>query len=139
MNLVALCCAAVVQLRCSTNPTLFVEQKFLLSSSFRCEQICNFDKYGFGHTLFCYLSQSQKFNKPTLAQLLVQVAAKFIRIFAMHSITLCWLLKSDLNVQQPQLRTLVKLTFVKLNVHYIVTILDQLSIFTSMPTSLPSQ
>ncbi len=37
----------------------------MLSSSFRCDQIYKYKIYNFGHTLLCYLSQSQMFNKPT--------------------------------------------------------------------------
>jgi hypothetical protein len=34
----------------------FVEQKLMLSSSFRCDLICNCYRYDFGHNLLCYLS-----------------------------------------------------------------------------------
>jgi hypothetical protein len=36
----------------------FVEQKHLLSFCFRCEQIYKYERYDFGHTLLCYLSQT---------------------------------------------------------------------------------
>jgi len=44
----------------------FVEQKLMLSSNFRCDQIHNCHWYDLGHTLLWYLSQTQMFNKPTL-------------------------------------------------------------------------
>jgi hypothetical protein len=34
----------------------FVEQKLMLNSSFRCDQIHDCQRYDFGHTLLCYLS-----------------------------------------------------------------------------------
>jgi hypothetical protein len=34
----------------------FVEQKLMLSSNFRCDQIYKNERYDFGHTLLCYLS-----------------------------------------------------------------------------------
>ncbi len=34
----------------------FVEQKLMLSSSFRCDPIYKYERYDFGHTLLCYLS-----------------------------------------------------------------------------------
>ncbi len=37
----------------------------MLSSSCRCYQICNCHRYHFGHTLLCYLSCTQMFNKST--------------------------------------------------------------------------
>ncbi len=43
----------------------FVEQKLMLSSNFRCDQIFNNHCYVFGHTLLCYLSPTWMFNKPT--------------------------------------------------------------------------
>ncbi len=66
--LVTLCCATKVQLRCSAKaPALsvnshldvqqthirgrYVEQKLMLSSNFRCDQIHNCHWYDFGHTV----------------------------------------------------------------------------------------
>jgi hypothetical protein len=43
----------------------FVEQRFMLSSSFRCGQVYKYERYDFGHTLFCCLSLTCMFNKPT--------------------------------------------------------------------------
>jgi hypothetical protein len=43
----------------------FVEQKLALSSSFRCDQIRNRNRYDFGPTLLSYLSRTWKFNKHT--------------------------------------------------------------------------
>ena len=45
----------------------FVEQKLVLSSSFRCDQshICHC--YDLGHTLLCYFSQTWMFNISALA------------------------------------------------------------------------
>ena len=34
----------------------FVEQKFMLSSNFSCDQIYKIERYDFGHTLLRYLS-----------------------------------------------------------------------------------
>ncbi len=42
----------------------FVEQKLMLSSCFRRDQIYNCRRYDFGHTLLCYLSLTLMFNKP---------------------------------------------------------------------------
>jgi hypothetical protein len=36
----------------------FVEQKLMLSSNFRCDQIYKYQRYDLGHTLLCYLSQT---------------------------------------------------------------------------------
>ncbi len=41
-----------------------VEQKLMLSSNFRCCQIHSCHIYESGHTLLCYLSPTQMFNKP---------------------------------------------------------------------------
>ncbi len=43
----------------------FVEQKLMLSSSFRRDQIYKDERYNFGHTLLCYLSRTWMFYKPT--------------------------------------------------------------------------
>ncbi len=43
----------------------FVEQKLMLSSSFRRDQIYKDERYDFGHTLLCYLSRTFMFNKST--------------------------------------------------------------------------
>ncbi len=43
----------------------FVEQKLLLSLSFRRDQIYKRQRYDFGHTLLRYLSRTWVFNKPT--------------------------------------------------------------------------
>jgi len=43
----------------------FAEQKLVLSSNFRCDQIYKNGGYDFGHTLLCYLSLTKMFNKPT--------------------------------------------------------------------------
>ncbi len=43
----------------------FVEQKLMLSSSFRRDQIYKYERYDFGHTVLCYLSQTWMFNKLT--------------------------------------------------------------------------
>jgi hypothetical protein len=45
---------------CSLTPTRgqFVEQKLMLSSSFRCDQIYKYERYDFGHTSLCYLSRT---------------------------------------------------------------------------------
>ncbi len=43
----------------------FVEQKPMLSSNFRCDQIHNGHCHGFSHTLSCYLRRAWVFNKPT--------------------------------------------------------------------------
>jgi hypothetical protein len=43
----------------------FVEQKLVLSSSFRCDKIHNCLRYDFSHTLLWYSSQTWMFNKPT--------------------------------------------------------------------------
>ena len=51
MNLVTLCCANKVGLRCSTNPPQFVEQNIMLSCSFTCDQIYRNHSYEFDHTL----------------------------------------------------------------------------------------
>ncbi len=50
---------------CSTNRPLFVEQKFVLSSSFRCDQSHYCHKYEFGRSLLYYSSQTKVFNNPT--------------------------------------------------------------------------
>jgi hypothetical protein len=42
----------------------FVEQKLMLSSNLRCDQIYEYEMHDFGHTLLCYLSQTFMFNKP---------------------------------------------------------------------------
>jgi hypothetical protein len=42
-----------------------VEQKLILSSSFRCCQIHNCHRYDFGHTLLRFLSRTKMFNKLT--------------------------------------------------------------------------
>ncbi len=42
----------------------FIEQKLMLSSRFRCGQSHDGHKYDFGHTLWCYLSQTYMFIKP---------------------------------------------------------------------------
>ncbi len=43
-----------------TNRGRFVEQKFTLSYSFRCDQILNCYIYDFDLTLLCYLSWTSK-------------------------------------------------------------------------------
>ncbi len=43
----------------------FVEQKLMLSSSFKCDQNYKYERYYFGHTLLCFLSPTSMFNKPT--------------------------------------------------------------------------
>ncbi len=42
----------------------FIDQKFMLGSNLRCDQIHNRHWYDSGHTLLCYLSQTWMFNKP---------------------------------------------------------------------------
>ena len=46
----------------------FVEQKLMVSSSFRCYQIHNCHRLDFGHTLLCYLSRTQMFKNPLFVQ-----------------------------------------------------------------------
>jgi hypothetical protein len=45
----------------------------MLSSSFRSDQIYKYEKYDFGHTLLCYLSQTWMFNNPVAVILNVDV------------------------------------------------------------------
>jgi hypothetical protein len=45
----------------------FVEQKFMLSTNFRCYKIHTCKSCGFGYTMLCYLSRTKMFNKPTSA------------------------------------------------------------------------
>ncbi len=35
----------------------YVQEMFILSSSLRCDQIKEYERYDFGHIQFCYLSQ----------------------------------------------------------------------------------
>jgi len=44
--------------RHKVNRGRFVEQKLMLSSSFRCYQIHNCHRSDIGHTLLCYLSRT---------------------------------------------------------------------------------
>jgi hypothetical protein len=48
-----------------SNRGRFVEQKLLLSCSFRCDQIHNNNIYEFCHTLLCCQRWTWMFNKPT--------------------------------------------------------------------------
>ncbi len=41
-----------------------LNKRLMLSSNFRCDQIQKYEIYDFGHTLLCYLSRTQMFNKP---------------------------------------------------------------------------
>jgi hypothetical protein len=51
-----------------------LEQKSMLSSSFRRDQI--YERCDFGHTLLCYLSQTWKINIPYLDMFLVLTVLK---------------------------------------------------------------
>ncbi len=75
----------------------FGEQKLMLSSSFRHEQIQNCQRNYFCHTLLCYLSRTQRLNKPTSeAGVLIKgsclaralVVTKFIKIRDVILVTL---------------------------------------------------
>ncbi len=48
-----------------TSEASLLNKGLMLSSSFRCDQIYMYKTYDFGHTLLCYLSRTQMFNKPT--------------------------------------------------------------------------
>jgi hypothetical protein len=39
-----------------------LNERLMLSSSFRCDQVNKYELYHFGHTLLCYLSQNLMFN-----------------------------------------------------------------------------
>ncbi len=43
----------------------FFEHMVMLSSSFRSDQINEYEPYDFGHTLLCYLCKPYMYNKPT--------------------------------------------------------------------------
>ncbi len=63
---VTLCFATSARLGYSTNqPMRPVEQRFMLSYSFRYDQIYKIQIYDWGCTLFCYLSQTLRLNKQT--------------------------------------------------------------------------
>jgi hypothetical protein len=53
--------------RTSSN-SLFAEQKLMISSGFRWEQIYNCQIYDFDNTLLCYLIPAYMFKKPNLGQ-----------------------------------------------------------------------
>jgi hypothetical protein len=42
-----------------------LNKRLMLSLSFRCDQIYKFELYDSGHTLLCFLSRTEMFNKPT--------------------------------------------------------------------------
>ncbi len=51
----------------------FVEQNLMLSSSFRCDQINDWQRYDLGHTLSCYLSRT---NPPQAPGIFIYFFAK---------------------------------------------------------------
>ncbi len=105
MNLVTLCLLFKSNLKVQQTNLMsrgwFIEQKFMLSSSFRCSPIHNCHKYDFGHTLLCYLSRTQMFNKPTSEQAEASLlnksscsaptsgVTKFKRFIALNLVKLC--------------------------------------------------
>ncbi len=68
----------------------FVEQKLMLSSNFRCDQIHKNKRYGFGHTLLCYLNvaEGSLLNKSSCLARALDVT-KFITIRDMVLVALC--------------------------------------------------
>ncbi len=83
------------------------KQKLMLSSSFRCYQIHNCHRNDFGHTLLCYLSWTDVFNKSTSCLLnkgsclsTTLSVTKFINMRYLILVILFVILKSHLDVQQ---------------------------------------
>ncbi len=66
VDLLSLCLVKYLNIRLGTW-SRFVEQKLVLSSSFRCDRIHNCYRYDFGHTFLCYLSQTWMFKKTSEA------------------------------------------------------------------------
>jgi hypothetical protein len=67
----------------------FVEQNLMLSSSFRCDQIYNCQSYDFDHALFCYLSLTLMYNKPTSVAD-YQGSPRFEALALLANIRLAW-------------------------------------------------
>jgi hypothetical protein len=61
MNLVTICCAALIRGKWITifGWSLFAEQKLMLNSTFSLDQIHNRHCHEFGHTLLCYFDVQQ--------------------------------------------------------------------------------
>jgi hypothetical protein len=100
----------VQQTHCSSR---FVEQKLMLGSYFRRDQIHNGHWKGFSHTLLCYLLWTWMFHKPTAEAGLLNKSSCLARTlgvtkFASYDFghTLLCYFKSDLDVQQTHCRCL---------------------------------
>ncbi len=65
----------------------FVEEKLMLSCSFRCGQQYDNHSYDFGHTLLCYLSLTQMLNKPTSENQMVCLCSVYVQPI-LHKISL---------------------------------------------------
>ncbi len=58
MNVVTAKAAAKNELSFNKPEAGLLNKRFMLSSSFRCDQIYKYELYDFGHTLLCYLSRT---------------------------------------------------------------------------------
>jgi hypothetical protein len=95
--LVTLCCSFKFDLDVQHARSQFVEQKFMLSYSFRCDQVYNNNCFDLGHAMLFFLSQTQMFNMPeaSLLNKSSSLAAalnttKLIIVTAMILVRLCF-------------------------------------------------
>jgi len=60
-----------------------LNERLMLSSSFRCNQIYKYEIHHFGYTLLCYLSRTWMFNEPASRLCVLKY-----RTYALYSLVL---------------------------------------------------